>query len=95
MWSITRFKGRLWVSYIFGSNKDFEERKSSVEILTKVVLESFYKTYDFRMSIGYSKFLVRREERDRLVQSGQQTVNTINPTFIGYGFWWGLCEGLG
>jgi hypothetical protein len=29
--------------YIYGSNKDFEERKSSIEILTKVVLESFYK----------------------------------------------------
>jgi hypothetical protein len=29
--------------YIFGSNKDFEERKSSIEILTKVVLESSYK----------------------------------------------------
>jgi hypothetical protein len=40
---LTRFKGRLWVSYIFGSNEDFEERKSSVQILTKVVLESFYK----------------------------------------------------
>jgi hypothetical protein len=51
MWSIIRFKARLWVSYIFGSNKDFEERKSSVETLTKVVLESFYKTYGFRMSI--------------------------------------------
>jgi cytochrome P450 family 4 len=25
------------------SNKDFEERKLSIEILTKVVLESFYK----------------------------------------------------
>jgi hypothetical protein len=22
-------------------------------------------------------------------------VNTINPTSIGYGFWWGLWEGLG
>jgi hypothetical protein len=29
--------------YIYGSNKDFEERKSSIEILTKVVLESFHK----------------------------------------------------
>jgi hypothetical protein len=47
---------RLWESYIFGSNKDFEERKSSVEILTKVVLESFYKTYGFRMSIGRGSF---------------------------------------
>jgi hypothetical protein len=28
--------------YIYCSNKDFEERKSSIEILTKVVLESFY-----------------------------------------------------
>jgi hypothetical protein len=32
-----------WVSYIFGSNKDFEEKKLIIEILTKVVLESFYK----------------------------------------------------
>ena len=38
---LTRFKGRLSVSYIFGSNKDFEERKSSIEILTKVVLRVF------------------------------------------------------
>jgi hypothetical protein len=27
----------------FGSNKDFEESKSSIEILTTVVLESLYK----------------------------------------------------
>jgi hypothetical protein len=40
---LTKFKGRLWVSYIFGSNEDFEERKSSIEILTKVELGSFYK----------------------------------------------------
>jgi hypothetical protein len=46
----------LWVSYIFGSNGDFEERKSSIEILTKVVVESFYKTYGFRMSIGRGSF---------------------------------------
>jgi hypothetical protein len=45
-----------WVSNIFGSNNDFEERKSSVEILTKVVLDSFYKTYGFRMSIGRGSF---------------------------------------
>jgi hypothetical protein len=25
----------------------------------------------------------------------RQTVNTSNPTSIGYGFWWGLWEGLG
>jgi hypothetical protein len=29
--------------YIYSSNKDLEERKSSIEILTKVVLQSFYK----------------------------------------------------
>jgi hypothetical protein len=33
----------MGILYFFGSNKDFEERKSSLEILTKVVLESFYK----------------------------------------------------
>jgi hypothetical protein len=53
---LTRFKGRLWVSYIFGSIKDFEERGSSIEILSKVVLESFYETYGFRMSIGRGSF---------------------------------------
>jgi hypothetical protein len=44
------------VSFIFGSSKDFEERKSSVEILTKVVLESFHKTYGFRMAKGVKGF---------------------------------------
>jgi hypothetical protein len=38
---------------------------------------------------------MRKEERDRLFQSERKTVNTINPTSIGYGFWWGLWEGLG
>jgi hypothetical protein len=34
----------MGIIYIYiGSNKDFEERKSSIEILTKVVLESFYE----------------------------------------------------
>jgi hypothetical protein len=53
--TLTRFKGRSWVSHIFGSNKDFEERKSSLEILTKVVLV-FLQTYGFRMSIGRGSF---------------------------------------
>jgi hypothetical protein len=48
---LTRFKGRLWLSYIFGSNKDFEERKSSIEILTKVWLGSFNKP----MVLGWLK----------------------------------------
>jgi hypothetical protein len=53
---LTRFKGRLWVSYIFCSKKDFEERKSSIEILTKVVLRVFLQTYGFRMSKGRRSF---------------------------------------
>jgi hypothetical protein len=55
---LTRYKGRLWVSYIFGSNKDFEDRKSSIEILLRWGYESFNEkqTYGFRMAKGVKGF---------------------------------------
>ena len=33
----------LWVSYIFGLNKNFEERVLGIEILSKVVLKKNYR----------------------------------------------------
>jgi hypothetical protein len=65
---LTRFNGRLWVSYIFGSNKDFEERKSSIEILTKVVLRVFFLKliYGFRMAKDVKGF--PKEFMGRLVK---------------------------
>jgi hypothetical protein len=47
----------MYILY-FGSNKDFEENKSRIEILTKVVLRVFLKkqTYGFRMAQGVKGF---------------------------------------